>query len=258
MANRMAAIAFNTFREAVRDRVLYNLVFFALLLLAAAPLVGEISAGAQRVLLINLSLSAISIFGTVIAIFLGISLVSKEIERRTLYPVLARPVGRGEFLVGKYIGLGGTLLVNTAAMSLGFYAALLLMTGRLGRADANILIAIYFILLQFLVIIGLALLFSSFSSPMLSALFAFSLFVAGTFAGDLRSFAQSVHGPQSWLASITSYLIPNLASLNVITRVAHDQFISASLVGYNTLYSLLYTLATLSGAMLIFSRRNLK
>lgn len=258
MIHRIGAIAFNTFREAVRDRILYNLVFFALLLVASTPLLGQISVGVQRVLLINLSLSAISIFGTVISIFLGISLVSKEIERRTLYPVLARPVGRGEFIVGKYLGLAGTLVTNSAAMALGFYLTLWGVMGRIGRTDANVLIAIYFILLQFLVIIGLSLLFSSFSSPVLSALFALCLFVAGTFAADLRSFAHSVHGPQSWLALAASYLIPNLASLNVITRVAHDQFISAALVGYNTLYSALYTVVTICGAALIFSRRNLK
>src|SRR5579859_8203955 len=101
MSRRIGAIAFNTFREAVRDRVLYNLVFFVLLLVAGAPLLGRISAGVQRVLLVNLSLTAISIFGVMISIFVGISLVSKEIERRTLYPVLSRPVGRGEFIVGK-------------------------------------------------------------------------------------------------------------------------------------------------------------
>jgi ABC-type transport system involved in multi-copper enzyme maturation permease subunit len=143
-------------------------------------------------------------------------------------------------------------------MTVGFYVALLLMMRTLSPADANILVAIYFILLQFLVIIGLALLFSAFSSPMLSALFAIAMFVAGTFAGDLRAFAQSTHGPASWLAWATSYVIPNLASLNVITRVAHDQLIPAALVGYNTLYSLLYVLVTLCGAALIFSRRNLK
>lgn len=258
MIHRIRAIAFNTFREAVRDRILYNLVFFALLLVALAPLLGQISAGVQRVLLINMSLSAISIFGTVISIFLGISLVSKEIERRTLYPVLARPVGRGEFIVGKYLGLAGTLLTNTAAMALGFYLTLWGVMRHIGRGDANVLIAIYFILLQFLVIIGLSLFFSSFSSPVLSALFTLCLFVAGTFAADLRSFAYSVHGPQSWLALAASYLIPNLASLNVITRVAHDHVISAALVGYNTLYCALYTLATICGAALTFSRRNLK
>jgi Cu-processing system permease protein len=134
----------------------------------------------------------------------------------------------------------------------------LLMIGHFSYADANILVAIYFILLQFFVVIGLALLFSSFSTPLLSALLALCLFVAGTFAGDLRAFAQMAHGPQSWLALATSYVIPNLASLNVITRVSHDERISAALVGYNSLYCLLYTVVTVSAATLIFSRRNLK
>jgi len=255
---RIQAVAFNTFREAVRDRVLYNLVFFALLLVASAPLFGQISIGVQRVLLINLSLTAISVFGIVISIFVGISLVSKEIEKRTLYPVLTRPIGRGEFIVGKYLGLSGTLLVNTAAMTAGFYFALFLMMRQFTRVDANILIAVYFLLLQFLVVIGLTLLFSSFSTPLLSALFALSMFVAGTFSGDLRTFAGMSHGIERWVAQGTSYLIPNLGSLNVITRVAHDQIISPSLIAYNTLYAGLYAIVTVSGATLIFSRRNLK
>lgn len=258
MRERLSAIAFNTFREAVRDRVLYNLVFFALLLVASAPLLGQISIGVQRILLVNLSLTAVSIFGVVISIFVGISLVSKEIEKRTLYPVLARPVGRGEFIVGKYFGLAGTLVVNTAAMAVGFYLALFLMAHTFTRADANILIAIYFLLLEFFVVIGLALLFSAFSSPLLSALFALGMFVAGTFSSDLRAFAAMSHGPEKWLATAVSYIIPNLASLNMITRVSHDQFIPAGLVGYNSLYALLYTLVTVSAAALIFSRRELK
>jgi len=258
MSRRIGAIAFNTFREAVRDRVLYNLVFFVLLLVASAPLLGKISAGVQRVLLVNLSLTAISIFGVVISIFVGISLVSKEIERRTLYPVLSRPVGRGEFIVGKYFGLAGTLLVNTIAMSAGFFIALFFMTQQFTRADANVLIAIYFLLLQFFVVVGLALLFSSFSTPLMSAIFALSMFVAGTFAADLREFAQMAHGSQRWLASSISYIIPNLASFNVINRVSHDQFISAGLVLYNSLYAMLYSAVTVCGAILIFSRRDLK
>jgi ABC-type transport system involved in multi-copper enzyme maturation permease subunit len=258
MTARISAIAFNTFREAVRDRVLYNLVFFALLLVASAPLLGQISIGVQRILLVNLGLTAISLFGIVISIFVGISLVSKEIEKRTLYPVLARAVGRGEFIVGKYLGLAGTLVVNTAAMAAGFYLALFLLAHTFTRADANILIAIYFLLLEFFVVIGLALLFSAFSSPLLSALFALAMFVAGTFAADLRAFAALAHGPEKWLATATSYIVPNLASLNVITRVSHDQLIPAGLVGYNTLYAGLYALVTVSGAALIFAHRNLK
>lgn len=258
MITRVRAVAANTFRESVRDRILYNLVFFALLLVASAPLLGQISAGVQRVLLINLSLSAISVFGIVISIFVGISLVSKEIERRTLYPVLSRPISRAEFVVGKYFGLAGTLTVNTISMAFGFYVALFLIFGSLHRADWNALIAIYFILLQFFVIIGLTLLFSSFSSPLLSALFALSMFVAGTFAGDLRSYAQTAHGAGKWLAVAAGYLVPNLASFNVITRVSHDQPVTRALIGYNSLYAVLYTVVVLSGAVLIFSRRNLK
>jgi ABC-type transport system involved in multi-copper enzyme maturation permease subunit len=258
MSGRVRAIAANTFREAVRDRVLYNLVFFTLLLVATAPLLGQISIGVQRVLLINLGLTAMSVFGIVISIFVGISLVSKEIEKRTLYPVLARPVSRAEFIMGKYLGLAGTLAINTVAMAAGLYLALLIMTEHLGRNDANVLVGIYFILLEFFVIIGLALLFSSFSTPLLSALFSLCVFVAGTFAGDLRAFAAMAHGPERWLALMTSYILPNLSSLNVITRVAHDQLISARLVEYNSLYALLYVIVTVCGAMLIFTRRNLK
>ena len=124
MIGAPAAVAVNTFREAVRDRVLYNLVFFALLMMGAAILVGQISIGIERLVIINLGLSAISIFGVVMAVFIGVGLVSKEIEKRTLYSLLSKPVGRSQFLAGKYGGLLLTLAVNTCFMTLGLAAAL--------------------------------------------------------------------------------------------------------------------------------------
>src|SRR5947209_11520876 len=102
MISRLSAISFNTFREAVRDRVLYNLILFVLLLVASAPLFGEISIGLEKLILVNVGLSAISLFGIIIAIFIGIGLVSKEIDRKTLYTILSRPVRRWEFIAGKY------------------------------------------------------------------------------------------------------------------------------------------------------------
>jgi ABC-type transport system involved in multi-copper enzyme maturation permease subunit len=256
--SRIPTIAFNTFREAVRDRVLYNLVFFALLLVAAAPLFGQTSVGIERIFLINLGLTAISIFGIVIAIFIGIQLVSKEIEKRTLYTVLSRPVRRWEFITGKYLGLAGTLLANTFFMTIGFYIALLLLSRQFGKPEANILTAIYFIVLQFFILTALALLFSSFSSPLLSAVFSFAVFIAGSFAADLRGFAAMTHGPEGWLAKVASYLLPNLSTLNVITRVSHDQIIPASLIVLNSVYALLYVLVAVSAAVLIFEFRDLK
>ena len=124
MSGRIVHIASNTFREAVRDRVLYNLIAFALLMSGAAILVGQISIGIERLVVINLGLTAVSLFGVVIAIFIGIGLVSKEIDKKTLYTVLSRPVQRWEFIVGKFFGLAGTLVVNAFFMALGVFAAL--------------------------------------------------------------------------------------------------------------------------------------
>ena len=258
MSMRIVHIASNTFREAVRDRVLYNLIAFALLMSGAAILVGQISIDIERLLVINLGLTAVSLFGLVIAIFIGIGLVSKEIDKRTLYTVLSRPVRRWEFIVGKFLGLAGTLVVNTVCMAIGVFAALLYVSHHFQKADGWLLVALYFIILQFLIITALALLFSSFSSPLLSAVFAFALFVIGCFAEDLRGFAGMTQGITRWLATGTAYLVPNFSALNVISSVAHQQPVSGQLIVYNTAYALIYAAMALSGAVLVFERRNLK
>jgi ABC-type transport system involved in multi-copper enzyme maturation permease subunit len=251
-------IASNTFREAVRDRVLYNLIFFALLMSGAAILVGQISIDIERKVVKDLGLTAVSIFGVVIAIFIGIGLVSKEIERRTLYTVLSRPVRRWEFIVGKFFGLAGTLVVNTFFMAIGVFAALLYVSRHFQKADGWVLVALYFIILQFLILTALALLFSSFSSPLLAAVFAFSLFVIGSFAEDLRGFAGMTHGVTRWLATGAAYLVPNLSALNVISSVAHEQAVSGHLIFFNTVYALIYATLALCGAVLVFEHRDLK
>jgi ABC-type transport system involved in multi-copper enzyme maturation permease subunit len=258
MTDRIVAIASNTFREAVRDRVLYNLIAFALLLSGAAILVGQISIDIERLVVVNLGLTAVSLFGVLIAIFVGIGLVSKEIEKRTLYTVLSRPVRRWEFIVGKFFGLAGTLVVNTFFMAIGVFAALLYVSKAFQKPQVWILVALYFIILQFLIICSVALLFSSFSSPLLSAVFAFSLFVVGSFSEDLRGFAAMAHGITRWLATAAAYLVPNFSTLNVISAVAHEQPVAGQLILYNSLYALLYSAVALSGAVLIFERRNLK
>jgi ABC-type transport system involved in multi-copper enzyme maturation permease subunit len=206
----------------------------------------------------DLGLTAVSLFGVVIAIFIGIGLVSKEIEKRTLYTVLSRPVRRWQFIVGKFAGLAGTLIVNTFFMGIGVFAALLYVSHRFQRPDAWMLVALYFIVLQFLILTALALLFSSFSSPLLSAVFAFALFLIGSFADDLRGFASLTEGGTRWLAVGMAYLVPNFSALNIISSVAHEQAVPASLIFYNTAYALVYTAMVLSGAVLIFERRNLK
>ncbi len=256
--NRVYHIALNTFREAVRDRVLYNLVAFAVLMCGTAILVGQISFGIEKLVVINLGLTAVSLFGVVISIFIGIGLVSKEIEKRTLYTLLSRPVRRWEFVVGKFVGLVGTLFVNTFFMAIGVMGAMLYVAHHFTKPDGWVLVAVYFIVLQFVIVTALALLFSSFSSPLMSAVFAFSLFIVGAFAEDLRGFAGMTRGITRWIATGAAYLVPNFSALNVITSVAHEQPVSGQLIFYNTVYALIYATMAICGAVLIFERRNLK
>jgi len=258
MNSRIGYVAFNTFREAVRDRVLYNLIVFALLISGAAVLVGEISIDIEKLVVVNLGLTAVSVFGVVIAIFIGIGLVSKEIEKRTLYTVLSRPVRRWEFIVGKFFGLTGTLVVNTFFMAIGVFLALLYVTHRFEKADLSVLTALYFIVLEFLVVCALALFFSTFTTPLMSAVFSFALFVVGSLADDLRGFARMAHGVTGAVATALAYVVPNFSALNIINQAAHGDAVPGRLILYNTVYALLYSAMAISGAVLVFQRRNLK
>jgi len=259
MSAMPAVVAINTFREAVRDRVLYNLIFFALLMIGASILVGEISVGIERLVIINLGLAAISIFGLIMAVFIGVGLVYKEIEKRTLYSLLAKPIRRGEFLVGKYGGLLLTLVVNTSLMTLGLAVALFYVGRPFLRSDASILIAVYFIVLELALVTALALFFSCFSSPVLSTLFTLGIYLTGMFAADIRDFGDLTRNPVvQGVARLLYYLVPNFHNFNAIAAAAHGETIPLTLVLHNTLYTLLYVTLVLLAASAVFSRRDLK
>ncbi len=252
-------VAINTFREAVRDRVLYNLVFFALLMIAAAVMVGQISIGIERLVIVNLGLSSISIFGLVMAIFIGVGLVHKEMERRTLYSPLSKPIRRWEFLAGKYAGLLLTLLLNTALMTVGLLAAILYVSHKFVRADFGVLVAVYFILLKLALATALALLFSCFSTPMLSTVYTLGIYIAGIFAADIRMLGQmSASRMVGGLMTLAYYLLPNFHNFDMIAAAAHGTRIPYSLVLWNTAYAAAYIAVALLAAAATFSRRNLK
>jgi len=257
--NSVLIVGRNTFREAVRDRVLYNLVFFALLMIASAMLIGQISMGIETVVMISLGLSAISLIGLLIAVFTGVGLVSKEIDKRTLHAVLAKPLRRWEFLVGKFAGLAVTLAVNTAAMTAGLFAALWLVKHSITRADTAVLLAVYFILLKLMLVVALGMLFSCFTSPLLALLFTAGLYLAGLFVSELRSLEVTNLTPQMQkFFALISYLLPNFANYDVMGAAAHGRRIAGILVLHNTLYTLLYCAIVLAAAAVIFSRKDLK
>jgi len=256
---RVVAIARNAFREAVRDRVLYNLVLFVLLLTGAAIFIGELSGGQERKIIVDLGLSAMLLFGVFIAIFVGVGLVYKEIERRTIYTIFAKPVSRGEFIVGKYLGLCLTLLVNVVVMGMGVSLALIYVSRGWDPLALSIWPAIMLIYVELMILTGVALLFSSFSSPALSALLTFFIFIIGHFSADLKGLATSMGSASArWLFGGLYYLLPNLANLSYTTPAAHGQVPGFGHVAAAVLYSLIYIAVILSAATLIFSRRNFK
>jgi ABC-type transport system involved in multi-copper enzyme maturation permease subunit len=256
---RAGAVALNTFREAVRDRVLYNLVFFALLMMAAAIFVGEISIGIEEMVIKSLGLSAISIIGLLIAVFIGVGLVYKEMDKRTLYALLAKPVRRWEFLLGKFGGLVLTLAVNTLAMAVGLFAALLYVKHHLERADGVLLVAIYFILLKLMLVVALALLFSCYTTPLLAILYTSALYVAGQFVEEMRTFQlASQNAAMEGLLRGLSYVLPNFENFNVMAAAAHGRNIPGALILQDTVYAVLYSGLALLLAAAVFSRRNLK
>jgi ABC-type transport system involved in multi-copper enzyme maturation permease subunit len=253
---RVATIAVHTFKESVRERVLYNLIVFALLLIAAAILVGVVSVGIEQIIVVNLGLSSISVFGLLMAIFIGIGLVSKEIERRTIHNILSKPVYRAEFIIGKYLGLLLTLLVNTAVMTAGFYLALWYAKRRLELPDLNALGAVYFILLQLAIVVGVALLFSCISTPILSAVFTFCVYVIGNLLADIRWFGRESGSALLQKATVVLYyLLPNFSDFNVIARTAHGEKIPGYLLVSNSLYAGLYIAILISAAVLVFEER---
>lgn len=250
-------IAKNTFREAVRDRVLYNLVFFVLLIVAAAVFLGELTAGNEARVIVNLGLTAVLFFGAFISIFVGVGLVSKEIERRTVYAIFSKPVGRGEFIVGKYLGLCLTLLVNVSVMTIGIVLALLYVGG--GALILSVAAAALLIYFELLLLTAIAILFSSFSSPTLSALLTFLIFIIGHFSSALKQIAESLGSASAKIFfGGLYYFLPNLSFFAFITNAAHGEIPQFGYLATAFGYALIYVVVLLTAATFIFGRRNFK
>jgi ABC-type transport system involved in multi-copper enzyme maturation permease subunit len=263
------SVAVSVFRESVRDKVLYNLVFFAVLLIGASLLLSQLTAGQDVKIIKDLGLAATSVFGLFIAVFVGIGLVWKEVDRRSVYGLLAKPIRRRDFILGKYLGLVFTLAVNLAVMALALYAVLAyqawITPPELAKAweapaiDPALLVAIGLIFLQLSLITAIALFFSTFSSPLLSAALTFGLYVIGHFSADLKNFEQVVESPVvAWIARALYYLLPNLAPFDVKAQVVHGQAIAPGFALLTVAYAVVYIALLLVAASWIFSRKDFK
>jgi ABC-type transport system involved in multi-copper enzyme maturation permease subunit len=262
-------IAVNVFRESVRDKVLYNLVAFAVLLIGASYLIGQLTAGQDVKIIKDLGLAATSVFGLFIAIFIGIGLVSKEVEKRSIYSLLSKPINRPQLVIGKYAGLLLTLAVNLSVMAVALYAVLAFMSWGLPAAavkawdrpalDPSMLRAFVLTFDELAIVTAIALFFSTFSTPLLSAALTFGFFVAGRFSADLRNFDQAVDSRlAAGIARALYWVLPNLGSFDVRAQVVHGQPVTTSYVALMSGYGLLYIAAVVTAAALVFSKRDFK
>jgi ABC-type transport system involved in multi-copper enzyme maturation permease subunit len=254
---RIFAISRNAFREAVRDRILYNLILFVLLITASAIFLSELSAGQEARVIVNFGLATILIFGTFVAIFVGVSLVWKEIEKRTVYSIFSKPIGRGEFIIGKYLGLCLTLLLNVAIMGVGVSVALLFVHGT--QFALAIWPPILLIYSELTILTAVAILFSSFSTPALSALLTFFVFVMGHFSASLRLAAEDLGtGTAKPFFKAIYYVLPNFSLFSFATETANGVTAPASMIGGAVLYAVVYDIILLTVTVYIFRRRNFK
>ncbi|TKB57197.1 MAG: hypothetical protein E8D49_13705 [Nitrospira sp.] len=250
---RVLSIAFNTFRENIREKLLYNLLIFALLMIGSSILLTRLTVGEWDRLIINLGLSSINFFGVLIAIFVGISLVSKEIDKKTIYTILSKPVPRYEFLLGKYLGLMITLFVNTVVMVAGLLAVMAYL-----NAPVTLLLfeALGFIFLELMVITAVALLFSTFTSATLSAIFTLAIYAVGHLSTDLKQFGAQMDSVGKAALNAIYYVLPNLERFNLKGQVIHHVKISGTDVLLTTAYGLAYAGLLLVLASIIFQRRD--
>lgn len=247
-------IALNTFRENLRDKILYNLLLFAVLLMGASILLADLSIMEHYKIMTDMGLAAINLVGVIIAIFVGIGLVSKEIERRTIYTIIARPISRAQFVVGKYLGLVTTLIVNVAIM-----LAVYLLTLWASHAPVHwaLVQAVQLIVVELMLVTAIALFFSTFSSATLSAILTIGLYIIGHLTTDLRGLAQkSQSDAVKAVVNGVYYLCPNLDMLNMKGQAAMGIAIPLSYQALATSYGLLYAGMLLVGACLIFQQRD--
>lgn len=245
-----------TFKEAIRDKILYNLLLFALLMIGVAVLVGEATIGDWVKVTKDMGLASISIFGVLIAIFVGIGLVYKEIDKKTIYTIISKPIQRYQFLLGKYFGLLLTLFVNVFIMTLGLFMILFFVQAIF---DPRLLLAIWLIFIELMVITSVAILFSTFSTPTLSAMFTLAFYVIGHFSVDLKYFgAKSEILGMKYLTNILYYVLPNLDNFNIKGKIVHQLPVSNEYLLYSSLYGLLYIIVVLLISMIIFQRRDFK
>lgn len=256
MIGRIWAMAFNTAREAIRNKLLYTFLFFALAMMLFGTVLSALSYVERERMMQDFAFGSIRLFSVAIAVFVGVGLIHKEVERRTVYTILSKPLSRAEFLIGKYTGLVLIIWLQVAVMACFFAGVSLLLGAPLGLTH---LAALALTAVELALVVALATLFSSFTTPLLASFFSCGIWLAGHLTRDLRD-----HGANSSSALVreaTAWMhrvLPDLESFNLSLEAAHQLPIAASDIWFPALYGAGYVAVILASAVMIFERRDFR
>jgi ABC-type transport system involved in multi-copper enzyme maturation permease subunit len=255
----VSTLALVTVREALRRKLAVNLLVFAVALVTASVIISTHTFGEQYRVIVSIALSAMEIFGTLIAAFLGASLVAGDVERRTVFPIVAKPVSRPQYVIGRYLGLVATTTLNLAVMAIVFVAVLAYYTKGLGFvAQTPIAATLAALALQFAMIAAVAVFFSSFTSATLAAIFTLSLVVAGHVASDLVRFWANEGALAGWAGKALYVVVPNLEALNLKEAMIYKDVLPAGATAMALAYGVLYCTGVVALASAVFTRRDLR
>lgn len=253
---RIAAIAGNTVREAVRSKLLYTLLFFAVVLIGTGVLLSMLSYVERERIVQDVGLAAIRFFGMGIAIFVGVGLIHGEVDRRTIFTILSKPISRAEFLLGKFVGLVATTWLLLAIMSIAFAAVSFAVSAPF---DAGHVAALGLLAIELMVVVAVATLFSAFTTPMLASLFSVGIYVLGHLTRDLLELARQDALPGlEGFATVVYRVLPDLEAFNLSLHAVHGLAIPAADIWLPVLYGFGYAAALLFAATYLFERRDFK
>jgi ABC-type transport system involved in multi-copper enzyme maturation permease subunit len=253
-AVRIWAVASNTFREVMRDRIFFILVFYAVVMFGAWRLLPEISGGATDKILADIGPTSASLLGVIVAIFVGTNLINKEIEKRTVFVLVTKPINSAEFIFGKHLGLATVLAILVTGMS-AIYIALLSLA-HLDFQLVPLLLTAVFLFLELCLITAAALLFGVFTSPILATLLTFSLYLAGHLSEGMVKLAGVTKNPSFQKMTDNLYLVlPDLSRLDLKNDAVYGVVPQADVLWTNAGYALVYTVALLVVTTVVFSRR---
>lgn len=251
---KIIGVILNTFRESIRDKVFITIIIFAVLVMAGGKIIQPLALGEEAKVVKDIGLNSIALFSTLIAILVGGRLVYKEIEKRTLYLIITRPIHRWQFIVGKYFGLLLVLFESILIMTCAFYLIMILLNI---SAGLNLLLSVLFTFFELLVITAIAILFSTFSTPITGAVFTFAIYFIGHLTRDLKTFgAMSKSNAVKTLCDIMYYVLPNLANFNIKGEVVHNVTIAPQIIVLTIAYAVVYSAIIVFASCIIFQRKD--